>query len=171
MAVEILIKDGTDLVWTSSGADHVITLTSLADAAYRQGAKGDFGATRGRQYAVTLQIDSDGTGADANGTAVLYMSWSNSVTAGTANDGGASGADAAYTGYSSNAADSAKQLMRIGTLPMHEVADSIQRMLIGIITVPKRYGSPVVLNSSGQAFGNTATDHRIEFHPIIDESQ
>lgn len=171
MATEILIKDGTDLVWTSSGGDHVITLTSLANGSYRQGAKGDFTAARGRQFLVTVQIDSDATGADAGGTAELWMSWSNSGTAATANDGGASGSDAAYTGYSSNAADSVKQLQRIGELPMHEVANSIQRIALGIITVPKRYGSPVILNNSGQAFGNTATDHRIEFHPIIDESQ
>ena len=171
MPTEILVKDGTDIVWTSSGGDHAITLTSLASGSYRQGAKGDFTATRARRYGVWLQIDSDATGADAGGTAELWMSWSNSATAGTANDGGASGTDAAYTGYSSNAADSIKQCTKVGILPMHEVANSIQRMLVGVITVPKRYGSPIVLNNSGQAFGNTATDHRIEFHPIIDESQ
>ena len=105
MANEVLVKDGTPKVWadttdyssTGSGFTRTdqIDLTSLANGAARQGAKGDLGATRAARYSVTVGIEFD-VAPTAGVEVEVYWSSSFSATAGTGNAGGASGADAAW---------------------------------------------------------------------------
>lgn len=171
MPTEILEKSGTSIVWTSSGGTYALDASSLANDAARQGAKGDLGATRAPLFVVTCQIRTGGTAPTAGEVVRVFWSSSPSATAGTENDGGASGADAAYTGYSSNLNDSLRDLISLGEIPLTNLTNQIHIAVIGSFKPPARYGMPIIVNRSGQTLHATGTDHRITLRPIIPESQ
>jgi hypothetical protein len=180
MANEILLKNGTAVVWADT-TDYnpavytrtaQIDLTSLADAAARQGAKVDLGATRARSYRVRFCPEFDV--APASGEAVyVYFGFSNSATAATDNPAALTGADAAYTGTTGDSiADSVKQL--IGPFPYictSDVAPISLPMDIGVLFPTQRYISPVVFNEGGQAFEGDAVEMYLALIPIVDEVQ
>lgn len=181
MPNEILHKTGTPIViadatdWPSGGAhgfgndNYQIDLTSLANGAARQSAKIDFGATRARLYAVRVGIEVDV--APTAGTLIeFYLSPSASDTAGTGNDGGASGADGAYKAGEED--EWKRQLVYLGALVLTaDAAPTVQIGTIGLITPPERYGSIVVVNKSGQALEGDAAEMFIALVPIKDEVQ
>ena len=179
MPNEVLQKTGTPIVfanttdYSSTGSGYTrtaqIDLTSLANAAARQSAKVDLGATRAVQYAVAVGIELDV--APTAGNAVnFYWSASHSVTAGTGNDAGASGADGAYNAASE--AEWLKQAIFLGSLICTaDAATTVQRQTIGIFSPPNRYGQVIVQNSSGQAFEGDAVEMYIALVPIVDEIQ
>lgn len=180
MANEVLVKVGTQLVWADAtdfdnspyADDYQLDLTSLANSTARQGAKGDFGATRADRYAVFLSVEIDV--APASGEVIeVYWAPSPSATAANENPGGVSGSDAAYTGTSGDILDdSIKQLDFIGALICTSDADpTMQTQLIGVYSPPMRYGSPVIYNKSGQAHVADATHSYLMFQPIVDEIQ
>lgn len=179
MANEILVKQGTAVCWAdttdynSAGSGiartHQITLAALASAAARQGAKADLGATRAARYAVIVGMELDVAPA-AGKTIEVYWSSSYSGTAGTGNDGGASGADAAYQAGSE--AEWKKQLTFIGALVLTaDAATVVQRGWIYTFTPPTRYGMPVVVNLAGQALEGDDVEMYVALVPITDEVQ
>jgi hypothetical protein len=179
MANEVLVKMGTAIVWadtTDFGGSPIartvqIDLTSVANGAARQGVKVDLGATRADRYAVTLRVELD-VAATSGTTVDLYWAPSPHTTAGTANPGGVSGTDAAYTGTAGDSiADSVKQLDHIGSLVCTADAATVVQQQAWIYSPPERYGSPVVFNQSGQAFEGDAVEMSIIFNPIVDEVQ
>src|SRR4051794_18961377 len=112
-----LNNTGTALSWKASGGDYAITLTSLANAAGRQGAKGDLGAFWARRWAILFS--SALASAGSNGTALeLYWAASPSATAGTDNPGSCTGTDAAF----SNPAEAKLQLISLGIWPVSNAA-------------------------------------------------
>lgn len=162
------MQTGTTKTFKSSGGDAVITMTSVSNAAARQSDKLDFGATRAARYLVRAAVELAATPTAGN-TIDLYLAPSSSATAGTDNPGNVTGADAAYTGYSSNLAASVKQLQYIGSLIVTAQATAtVQNGVVGICTVPQRYGSLVVDNESGAAFHSSATNVKFEFIPLED---
>jgi hypothetical protein len=180
MPSEVLVKNGTPVVWadttdyssTNSGytRTHQIDLTSLANGAARQGAKADLGATRAARYAVRVGLEADV--APTAGTFFrLYWSASASATAGTGNDGGASGADAAYK--ASEEAEWVRQLIHLGDIPAtNDAAPTVQMMTInGDFKPPERYGMPVAFNQWGQALEGDAVEMFIALIPLVDEIQ
>lgn len=180
MATEILQKTGTLICFADFAADFgdghgiagtevQLSLATLADAAARQSAKADLGAVRAGQYAVRVGIEMNV--APVAGAAVyFYWSASESVTAGTGNDGGCSGADAAYQAGSE--AEWVKQLTLIGVLSLTADADTvIQIATVGRFSPPSRYGQVVVWNEGGQAFEGDDVEMFVALVPIIDESQ
>lgn len=183
MPTEILTKYGTAIVWANSGdysstisglvQTHQLDLTSLADAAARQGAKADLGATRARKYAVLIAIEFDV--APASGEVVeVYWAGSPSATAANANPGGTSGADAAYIGTPGDSLDdSVLQLRWLGNLVCTlDAATQVQYMALSDLEgeIP-RYGMPVIKNEGGQAFEGDAVEMYFALIPLIDESQ
>jgi hypothetical protein len=181
MANELLVKVGaTPLVWADNAGDFgdspiagtdQITLVSLADGAARQGDKGDFTALRAGAYSVTLRVEFDV--APVSGTTVsLYFAPSVSGTAATANPGGVSGSDAAYTGTAGDSlADSLKQLDLIGVLTCTADAATVVQQQTFVYSPSERYGTPVVFNEGGQAFEGDDIEMSIIFNPIIQEIQ
>lgn len=171
MANEILVKPGTAIVWKASGGNHAITLASIAVDAARQGAKGDLGATRAARFAMTVEINMD-VAPTAGGVIEFYWSSSPSGTAGTQNDGAASGADAAYTGSASGTVDETKiQMIWVGNLVLTPDADTVVQQSTFVFSPPHRYGMPVVVNKADQALEGDDDSHRITLTPIIDEVQ
>lgn len=157
---------GTTKTWKSSGGDAAITLASLSNGSYRQGAKLDLGATFATRYAVYLDAELAAT-PSAGSTIDLWAAPSSSGTAGTDNGGGVSGTDAAYSGYSSNAAASVPQLVFIGSLVVTaQATTTVQKGFVGIYTPVQRYVSPVLLNGSGAAFHSSDTSCQIRFVPL-----
>lgn len=180
MANEVLVKNGTQIVWADIAGDfgdspivgtHQITLATLANGAARQGVKVDLGATRAARYAVTLRPELD-VAPVSSSPINLYWAPSESGTAGVANPGGVSGADAAYTGTTGDSiADSLFQLDLIGALLVTSDLATVVQQQTWIYEPPTRYGSPVVYNLSGQAFEGDDIEMSIIFTPLIDEIQ
>lgn len=179
MAREILVKSGTPVVWADAtdyagdgGArTHQIDLTSLANAAARQGAKADLGATRSEKYAVTLCVEM--AVAPASGVTIdLYWAASLHATAGTANPGGCTGTDAAYSGTAGDSLDdSLMQLTFIGSLILTADATAVLQFQTFMLSLQHRYGMPVVDNNGGQAMHNDAVECFVSMTPIILEAQ
>ena len=179
MATEILIKSGTPVVWadtTDYAGDlgtrtHQLDLTSVAASAARQSAKADLGATRAAVFAVTVAIEFDVAPTSGNVVSVWFAP-SPSATAATANPGGASGSDAAYTGTTGDSlADSILQLTLIGNLVCTSDVATVVEFQTFYFSPEHRYGSVIIYNEADQAFEGDAIEMGVAFTPIIDESQ
>ena len=180
MATEILVKSGTPVVWADTTdfsatlhgytRTHQIDLTSLATTAARQGAKADLGATRAERYAVRVGIEFDVAPA-IGATVDFYWSASFSATAATGNDGGCTGADAAYAAASES--EWLAQCIYMGSLiATADAATVVQYATInGGFRPPQRYGQVLVRNATAQAFEGDAVEMFVALIPIIDESQ
>jgi hypothetical protein len=163
MALPDFIKHevGTAKSWKSSGGDYAITLTSLANDAERQGAKGDLGANRARLWEV-LYTAAVGVAATNGKEIEIYWAASSSATAGTDNPGGTDGTDSLLA----NGEEKKHQLIFIGSLVLsNALGTGIQRQRF-VFSPPCRYGMPVAANISGQALSATAADHEIRLTPI-----
>ena len=177
MATEVLIKNGTAITWAHAEDyanvpyvdNYELDLTGLANAAARQGAKGDLGATRAAMFAVRVGVELD-VDLTAAGSIFVYWSSSPSATAATSNTGGASGSDGAYTdGVNSHK----ENLEFLGTLTLPATADDdiLYDAVIGVFSPKERYGMPVVINASGQALEAAADKMYVSLIPIVDEIQ
>lgn len=169
MAITAAFREqtGTTKTWKSSGGDAAMTPTSLANGSYYEGAKLDLGATRAQMYAAYIDAEMAATPTAGN-TIDLWLNFSSSGTAGTDNGGGCGGTDASYTGYSSNAAASVKQLMFVGSavLTAQATATVQKRMFVGYVAPASRYVSPVILNGGGSAFHSTITNFQLRLEPV-----
>jgi hypothetical protein len=146
-------------------------LTSVTNNSYRQSAKVDLGAKRAVVYRVRAALEF-ATAPTAGNVVEFYWAPSPSPTAGTANPGNASGSDAAYTGYSSNADASIKQCDFIGNfICTSQATGTIQVAEVGILCPSERYGSLIVKNASGATLMSDAVEMHVVFDPIIDEIQ
>ncbi len=186
MANEVLVKHGTALVWADttdyssavSGLARTdqIDLTSVGAGAARQGTKGDLEYLATAKYParwlVVAAIEFATAPADGD-TVDIYWAGSPSSTAGNANPGGCSGADAAYTGTAgSTLAESLKQLQYIGSLVCTNDATTIvQYQTVGVLTTDFQYGMPVVFVNGADALVADAVEMYIALIPLVDEVQ
>lgn len=137
-----------------TGGTGAMTPSTLANGSYWQSAKIDLGATVAQAYAVYLDAELAATPTAGN-TIDLWANPSSSGTAATDNRGGCSGSDATYTGYSSNAAASVKQLQFIGSgVCTSQATATVQKMFVGYFVPVQRYASFVMLNGAGSAFAS-----------------
>ena len=160
MTREILVKQGTDVVWTSAGGDEVLTLTSLADGDGRQGDEHDFGATFPARIRVQLELDFN---AAPTAEEVVDVYWSSSID-GTDYDGECTGADAAYH-------DEADMKRLYSVFSLICTNDTDPQRQSQVFYLPARFGLPVVSNQSGQVLTNVGTDQILTVTPLIDELQ
>lgn len=171
MAITAVFRQqtGTSKTVKSSSGDAAITLASLATASYRQSGTLDLGATRARAYRVDCDFELAAT-PTAGATVNLFGSWQNSTGAGGANT---TGSDAAYTGYSSNASASVKQLEFLGShVCTTQATSTVQKSRPACVVCPKaRYLNLVVDNESGAAFHSSDSNSVITFTPIEDTSE
>lgn len=180
MPNEVLRKSGTPVVWAdatdydSAGSGFTRTaqldLTSISNGAARQGDKVDLGATRPASYSVMVGAEID-VAPTAGNRIDYYWSASFSGTAGTGNEGGASGTDGAYK--AGEEAEWVKQLTFMGSLVLtNDAAPVVQRRCINPCFVPPtRYGSVIPYNVSGQALEGDAVEMYVALVPNIDEIQ
>lgn len=145
-----------------------ITLASLANGSYRQSAKVDLGATRARKYFIRAAFEFAATPTDGSSLTIYWVP-SQSATAATANAAGVSGSDAAYTGYSSNASSAIKQVsFGVSAQCTVQTTATVQILEFGDLQPVSRYGSLVLLNSTGAAFHTSDANCHIVFDPVVD---
>lgn len=157
---------GTPLTWDSTPTSYALTLTSLAAGAARQGAKGDLGATRATRWSCRVQLDFE-VAPVAGAPVEIWWSSSSSATAATDNTGGASGADAAYTGVAGGTLAASKRMLQlIGVVPAEAVADDVLQIAEFAWYPLSRYGMPVVVNGTSQAFHDTAANFKVVMTPL-----
>ena len=167
MPSEVLFKSGTPITWSDGGSTDV-NIDGLTTLAAGQGDKTDLGATHADDYLVEVMIDTGGTAPAVGATIDIYLSRSNSGTAGTGNEGGATGVDDAYTGIgSATILESIVQCLFVGSVVC---VDETNTNLFQFFRVSPgaRYVSPIVYNATGQTLG---TGSYITLTPIIAESQ
>ena len=151
--------------------DVQLDLTGVTNTSWRQSAKADLGANRASRYRVRAALEF-ATAPTAGNLVHMYWSPSGSAMAANANSGGASGSDAAYAGYSSNAAASARQLTYIGALVCTaQATTTVQVAEVGEFEPSEQYGSLAVDNESGVTMMSDAVEMHVVFDPIIDEIQ
>ena len=175
---QIVFRDSTDFSPTAAndlrkGSPTLVQFdgTSLANAAYWQSTKFDFGAVRADEYQARLAVEIAATPTAGN-TIDIWLAPSSSATAGTGNAGGVSGADGTYAGYSANAAAAVKQLIFLGSFVVTAQATTTIQVLEGPrFSPPERYGSLVLLNGSGAALFTDMAEFNLTFDPIIPQIQ
>lgn len=155
----------------SKELDAELILASLADAAARQSAKVDLGADRAAAYKVRAAFEMAAT-PTAGEVIEFYWGVSQTTTSANGNPANLTGSDAAYAGYSSNLADSIKQLDFIGNFIVTvQVTGIIQVVEVGILVPSERHGILVIKNESGAAFHSDDVESHVVLTPIVDEIQ
>jgi len=189
MANEVLQKVGTQIIFADHAADFAggtaktslevatatdvqIDLTGLIQAAGRESAQFDFGATRSAAYSVmcTLEFEAAPTTGE---TVSLYLAPSPETTATDGNPQQIDGADAAAPSGPTTLDELLAACMFIGAATLS--ADLLQTMWVSTFQPPERYGILIVVNNCATAdFRSTATamdETHIVFNPITDEIQ
>lgn len=161
------VQPGTAKTIKNSGGDAAITFapsgTGLANGAFRQSATLDLGANWSRLWRIDTDFELAATPTAGNAIN-LYGSFSNATGAGAGNT---SGSDAAYTGYSSNAAAAVKQLEFLGShICTTQATTTVQKARPGVFMPKGRYLNIVVENASGAAFHTTDTNQVITLTPL-----
>lgn len=148
---------GSTIVWTDTGGSFVMTLASLANNAARQGPKSAtlVDATKGLPAVLEVLLTITYAVAPTDlATADLYLSFSDSATAGTNNPGNLSGTDVAGVTASSELA----QMVFAGSLVASNTIGTSAQFQRFLVVPQDAYVSPNILNNgSGQAFGGSAT--------------
>ena len=186
MAKKTLVAaDFTPFVWahegeyggSGGGVSHQINLTGLINDDARQGEKADLdfnGPTNrfAHRYEVTLRIEFVDAPLTEGTTVDLYWAASPSGTAGTANPGNLTGADADYAGsVGSTLAQTLPQLEFLGSLICTLDNEPVVQQTTFIVELPTRFGIPVVVNNTSDIFEDDAVEMSITFTPLEDEVQ
>ncbi len=166
---------GTPLTWKSSGGTYVITCTSLAAGASRQGVKSATliiappgGATAVLpdylQFILQVQMVSAPT---AGKEVDLYLGFSDSATAGTDNPGGLTGTDAAGPN-----ADVFGQLVFAGAVVLsNNLSTGVQLAYMAKTPPLDAYVCPVIVNNADVNFDATALHTILTMVPYWREQQ
>lgn len=157
------VQPGTALTIKNSGGTAAITLASLANGSMQQAVTIDLGANWARLWRIDTDFELAATPTAGNAIN-LYGSFSNATGAGAANT---SGTDAAYAGYSANAAAAVKQLEFLGAhICTTQATATVQKARPGVFFPKGRYLNLVVDNGSGAAFHSTDTNQVITLTPL-----
>jgi hypothetical protein len=163
-----------DLRKTTDGSQELdvqLSTASLANGSYRQSAKFDFGENWATEYQCRGAFELAAT-PTAGRTINCFLAYSQSATAGTGNSGNASGSDAAYTGYSSNAAAAVLQLHQISAFVVTGQAAATVQEIEGWTFAPRgRYACLIVQNDVGSAFDSDDIQTHIVLNPVPLEVQ
>jgi len=152
----------TALVWKSTGGDELLTLTSLAADAGRQGALHDFGVTA-RAFEFTWRAWVKMATAPVVGE-IIEVWWKTSDGTNPDNDDG-TGDIALSSG------DKLRNLVPIGCISIDEASTTPVFVASGTLFMPHRHGGPVFYNRTADALSATAADHGFSITPIPSEIQ
>lgn len=151
---------------------HVITITNLVGTTARESNKADMdaGAVANRfpkDFAVTARIDyANGTFPSAGESVDFYWAASVSSVAATANPGGVTGSDGAYSGTAgSTLAESLKELQFLGSLIITADDDDPVQQTTFCVTLPTQFGTLVVVNNSSANLAVDGENLSITFTP------
>lgn len=163
MANLVYVQPETAITWLASGGTNVLTLTSLASGAGRQGALHDFGATTARARAFNWRAYVKFATTPVVGEIIeIYAKTGD----GTHRDNDDGTGDAAVS-----AEDKLRNLTYIGCIIVDEASTTPEFSASGTIEVDAREFSPVFWNATADALSATAGDHGFELTPVPDEVQ
>ena len=162
MTSKAYILPETALQWLNTGGDELLTLTSVAAGAGRQGALHDFGtsarspAFTWRAYVIMATTPVVGETID------IY--WKTSDGTHPDNDDGTG--DIAVS-----AEDKLKNLQYMGSIIIDEASTTPDFVAHGSLLHEHRHGSPVFWNATADALSSTATDHGFILTPVPYQGQ
>lgn len=168
MANAIYGNVGTTKVWADSGGDYTMTLSALAAAAARVGARGDFGAWP-HPIGFRWYFECEWTSAPTiDGQCEVWLGgWDNDT--GPANAWGQlASTDTSYT----TAAQLAKRkdLQLLGG-PIVETSAVGPFSTGGFVLFPFRYVSPYIYNNGSVALATSSSKHFFRLTPVYPEVQ
>lgn len=153
------------ITWLASGGSAVLTLTSLAASAGRQGALHDFGtAARATDYLWRAYIKFATTPVVGE---YLEIYWKTSDGTHPDNDDGTG--DAALS-----AEDKLRNLQLLGVISVDEASTTPEFAASGFLPrewCAHRYGAPVFFNRTADDLSGTAGDHGFILTPVPFEVQ
>lgn len=155
----------TAIAWADSGGDAVLTLTSVASGAGRQGALYDLGATA-RAHLYTWRAWVQFATTPVVGERVeVYLKTAQASNAHPDNDDGTG--DAAVS-----AEDKLRNLRHLGSIVVDETSTTPEFVASGgPIWVSEQVVAPVFWNRTADALSATAADHGFELVPVPQELQ
>lgn len=157
----------TDITWLNTGGSELLTLTSLAAGAGRQGALHDFGAmTTARAQDFIWRFFMQFATAPVVGE-VIELYWKSSDGTHPDNDDGTG--DIAVS-----AIDKLKNLTLLGAMQVDEASATPEFVASSpdhVIQLPNRHGCPVIWNASADAFSGTAAEHGFILTPVPLQAQ
>lgn len=189
MPTEIKQKEGTAIGFGVSASfapadpatqyvasiSYALTMASLANAAGRQSAKADLGATRAAEYACMAAFDYTGETPTATNTVDVYWLPSTSGTTANGNIAGNSGNDGAAPDGAVPGGLTLNEFIRMGAIPIGSLylSDdaSVQSGFVGTFRPPTRYGQILVVNNGGDVLESDDVENHVALIPIIDEIQ
>ena len=148
--------------WKSSGGNELLTLTSVAAGAGRQGALHDFGAAAFSPDYVWRAWVKMATAPVVGERIQVY--WKTSDGTNPDNDDGTG--DIALS-----AEDKLKNLMYIGGITIDEASTAPVFVASGTLEHKHRHGCPVFFNNTADALSATATDHGFSLTPVPIQGQ
>jgi len=162
MPSKAYINPETPVTWLSSAGTELITLTSLAAAAGRQGALHDFGTIpRANRYKWRAWVKMSTTPVVGE-VIKLFIKTS---------DGTHPDNDDGTGNIAVSAENKLKNLTPIGFIKIDEAAIGVEFSASGNVLIDDRYAGPVFWNSTADALSTTAADHGFSLTPIPYESQ
>lgn len=165
---QVLQKFGTTVTWTDTGGDKLMDLGGLAAAGLVMGAYLDLGASpRPTLYHFELTVDGFDTAPVVGETVNLRFAQSNATT----NFDGNPTTDPTATVAGTITADQAKNIPIAGVARVYSTTAADELKISGIVLLTGRYVSPVVENSTADAFLSTADAHTLILTPISDDIQ
>ena len=158
MANKVLMQEETTKVWTASGGDYALTLSSVSAGAVRVGEQGDLGAApRSRWHKWRYVNDSFGSAPTVGQSVDVY--WASGD--GTYTDGNVGTSDAAGSTVA------LPNIKFLGSATVQTTSTTDDIIISGIVELADRYGAPVIDNNTLV----TITGGRFELTPIPDEIQ
>jgi len=152
----------TAITWKNTGGTELLTLTSVAAGAGRQGALHDFGtAARAPDFAWRAWVKMATTPAVRERIKVY---WKSSDGTNPDNDDGTG--DIALS-----AEDKLKNLMFLGSIVIDQASTAPVFVASGDVYLPHRHGCPVFFNDTADALSSTATDHGFSLVPVPIQGQ
>lgn len=158
MSTTFFVIPGTLKRWVNTGGDAALTLTSLANAAAREGVSLDLGATFARYWGWQFK-----TKFANNPTALTLLRLFLGFSAdNTVFDGALAKTDQALA-----AEANINNLRELA--PLVTKANTAIQVVGGVFEATGRYVAPVVFNDgTGQALSSTAADHALTIWPLSD---
>ena len=153
----------TAITWRNTGGTNLLTLTSVAAGAGRQGARHDLGTAARSPLFMWRAFVKFATVPVVGETVDIYLITSD----GTNPDNDDGTGDIAVS-----AEDKLRNLKLIGSIIVDEASISPTFVASGgPIIIPDRYVHPAIWNSTADALSATAADHGFDLTPVPREVQ
>jgi hypothetical protein len=149
------LTPGTAITWTNTGGTKALNAKALTNTSIRQGDKSAslIDGTKGMPEVLRIVVETKVQSAPTAGTTLdLHVGFSASLTAGTGNPGGLTGADG--TGPNVDVL-TAGQVAFVGSVVMsNNLGTGVQRGPVFEIVPRAEYMIPVLYNQTGQTTSN-----------------